>query len=462
MRPKRKKIVRTVTALVDADPTYVSLVTAGANGIPFNVVKQEEPTMALKIKKRTAVIPKAASTPPAKAPAKKNANNRVVKDKKPDAEGSAERFITQFSYAKATFSTEAEVIEHLEKSDFEGGYEITEDAENFIVTNTDIDTSRIAKSATVEADSGVTAVVSILKDDEDEAEDDDEEDGDDDEAADDDEEEDEESEDEDGAETTQKAADDAPPADAKPALSKKAAFLKSLEEESAAASVESTEENLQKFEFWSVYESASSDFITLLKDGCSDGLAPGFEDVMWTFGRSIRNALSDDGEADATTTLTKNATDFVGVVMGMHELFSSIVNADMTVVAKADANKADGLTKWAKSFGLSLLDTSERGETKKTATTAQKTAEQPTLDAVAITNLVHAAMTPAMAELANIGKTVDSLAKRRQVSKGIDPADATASEGAKTSEDSKKKTAELTPEAKAATDRLTKTIFAAR
>lgn len=468
MKPKRKQFVRNVTALVDADPTFVSIVSAGANGSPFNVVKQENPTM--KIKKRTAAT-KAAAPVSGKDAVRKNANNRVAKGKEALSEVSpTNRAITKFFYSKEDFETEAEVREHLAKSDFEGAFEVAEDDDQFVVTATDIDAKRVSKSAVIETgDEGVKAEVSILKDeaseeadesDEDDAEESDETDDDTGEEGDDeddatDEDDDAEADDDDGEEdaTAQKAAESAPA----PAKSKKAAFLADLAEEVEAESVEPVEETLKKFDFWGVYDSASSDFITLLKAGCEDGLAPGFDDVMWTFGHSIRNALqADEGAED---NLKKNADDFITVVVGMHNLFSNIVNADMAVIEKADKPRAETLTKWAKSFGKALVEKAEKPAAVKKE--AQVQVQNSTgIDPKELASAIAEAVAPMAEQLATVVKTVDKLGNRRQISKGIDPADATTSEGSTKPAATQKKAAD--PKAVEAAKRLGKTVFAAR
>lgn len=468
MKSKRKQFQRTVTALVDADPTFVSLVSAGANGSPFNVVKQENPTMGVKIKKRTAPTDAAQNAKGATA-VRKNANNRVAKGKEALAEAHvSNRAITKFFYSKEEFETEAEVRAHIEKSDFEGGFDVTEDDDQFIVTATDVDAARVAKSAVVETgDDGVTAEVSILKDaaegDESEEDEDDAEEEDEDEE--DDEEEEGEADDDEGEEDEPApVAKNAPkkpaakktetPAPAAPVKSKKALFLEEAAAEAAAEEEEPVEVALQKFDFWEVYDSASSDFLTLLKNGCEDGLAPGFDDVMWTFGQSIRKTLAGDDDAEGP--LKKNAEDFCNVVLGMHNLFASIVNADMGVIEKADKDRAAGLTKWAKSFGKELVAKAERGTTN----VVNVTKAEGGISEAALQAAVAAAVAPIAEQMSTVTKAVDKMGNRRQVSKGIDPADATTSEGSKKPAATQKKEAD--PAAVAAAERISKSVFAAR
>lgn len=483
MKSKHRSFVRRVTSLVDADPTFVSLVSAGANGSPFNVVKQEKPTMGVKVKPRK--VAKQGENAGAVA-VRKNSNNRVGKARDVVKTDIADtRAITKFFYSKEEYDTEDSVREHIEKSDFEGGYEIEETDDQFVVTATDVDVARIAKSAVIETgDDGVTAEVSILKDAA--AGDESEEDGEDDEEADDGEEDDDESSDdestdddstgddeddgeeddgEDGAEgkqPDQKSAQKKPAAKktaapAPVAKSKKAAFLEELAAEEDQDADEPVESKLQKFDFWEVYDSASSDFLTLLKDGCSDGLAPGYDDVMWTFGQSVRKTLA--GDDDASTTLKKNADDFISVVIGMHELFSNIVNADMGVVAKADKGRADGLTKWAKSFGKELVAKVERS--KPATTNTVNVAKSDGASAEDIASAVESAVAPLAAQLTAVTKVVDNIAQRRQLSKGIEPADGTTSEGAQPAP-TKKTTTPAQDAATAAAHRIAKTVFAAQ
>jgi len=190
-----------------------------------------------------------------------------------------------------------------------------------------------------------------------------------------------------------------------------------------------------------------------LKTGSGDGAAPGFEDVMWLFGQSVRNALASDTAPD--TSIKKSADDFLTVVVGMHSLFSNIINADIEVVAKTDKNKADGLMKWAKSFGRSLVEDIAQG-----ATLSVKAAESaPVIDAGIFTKALADALAPLQADVEAVVKTVDKLSSRRQISKGIDPADATTSEGTKITTITKK---EADPAAVASAQRIARSVFAAR
>lgn len=472
MKPTRKKYTRHVTALVDADPTFVSLVSSGANGSPFNVVKQENPTMGVKIKKRTAPI-----TPVQKQQAKgatavrKNANNRVAKGKEALSETRAaaeSSVISKFLYSKEEFADEAAVRAHIEKSDFEGEVVITEEDDHFVATDESVDAARIAKSVEVEADTGVTAVIVSLSDDSEEEEDDSEEDedGEGDDSEEDEAEEEEEGEEEDEAEEedeqpVQKSAPKKPaakttetPAPAAPVKTKKALFLEEAAAEVEEEAAEPVEATLQKFNFWDVYDSKSSDFATLLKDGCSDGLAPSFEDLLWTFGRSVMTALA--GDSDPSGTIKKNADDFTRVAVAQHELFANIVNADMGVVEKADKEKAAGLTKWAKAFAKELVAKDER----KPAAAVAVIKNEAGIPADALAAAVAAAIAPVTEQLSSVAKTVDKLGARRQVSKGIDPADATTSEGqapAATQKTEKK----TNQKAIDAANRIGQTVFAA-
>lgn len=472
LKPKRKKFVRTVTALVDADPTYVSIVSAGANGSPFNVVKQENSTMGVKIKPRKTTDDVVV----AKNPVMKNANNRVGRAKEALTEPTtSDRVITKFLYAKDDFETEEAVRDHLNKSDFEGDVTVTEEDDRFVVSAVGIDPARIVKQAEIEADAGVIAVVAILSD---------------------------ESADDSGNDSNDDAVDDALGVDtateedeakaeslfsadavadentadgndsakvtnevvkkdtddtATQVKSKKALFLDSITAEVIAESVETEEQKLQKFDFWAAYEDNSSDFMTLLKAGSGDGAAPGFEDVMWLFSQSVRNALASDTAPD--TSIKKSSDDFLTVVTGMHNLFSSIVNADIAVVAKADKNKADDLTKWAKSFGRSLIE--DHPHTDRGAELTAKAAEPvpPTFDTGVFTKALAEALAPLQADVEAVVKTVDKLSSRRQISKGIDPADATTSEGMTTTTTTKKG---ADPASIAAARRVAQSVFAAR
>jgi len=477
LKPKRKKFVRTVTALVDADPTYVSIVSAGANGLPFNVVKQENSTMGIKIKPRKIKPCKITDNViAAKNQVLKNANNRVAKAREVLAEPTVnDRAIIKFFYAKDDFKTEEAVREHLNKSDFEGTVTVTDEDYRFVVSNSEIDNSRIIKQAEVEADQGVIAVVASLRgepaedinndssndaatvegepevdttpEDEDDAkaellfsadsitefsadsvtEDD---------------------KDSDSTEVTQEATNDT----TTQIKSKKALFLDSITAEVAAEHTETEEQKLQKFDFWAAYDDGSSDFMTLLKTGSSDGAAPGFDDTMWLFGQSIRNALANDTAPD--TSIKKSSDDFRTVIIGMHNLFSNIVNADIDVVAKADKDKADGLTKWAKSFGKSLVGDRARD----TGLVTKAVAQVPAIDTGIFTKALAEALAPLQAEVELVVKTVDKLSSRRQLSKGIDLADATTSEGTNTTPTKK----EADPAAIASAQRIAKSVFAAR
>lgn len=441
MKSKRKTVIRRVSALVDADPTFLSVVNAGASGSPFNMVKHEDSPM--KMKPRNTATTKKTAKKPAPTKVVKNANNKV-EGKVVAPTVSEERVILAFQYDKEAFADEAAVREHLEKSDFENDYTITEEDDHFLVTNSDAVSTTVSKKAEVEADDNVIAIVGVLGKAE-EAEE--EEDGDEDENEDEDEE---SEEDESESEDT-------------PVLSKKAQYLADLKKAADAKNEEPVEAVLQKFDFYEVYESGSSDFITLLKEGCDDGSAPSFDDVLWTFGKSIKNALKDDSADAISTKITQNAADFTAVALQMHTLFANILNADMEVLKKSDAKQAEGFQKWAEDFGNHLIaDT----EAKTTTTKGEKTVvvknENVGVGEGRIVELLNAALTPALEKITTLSKTVDTIKTRRQTSKSAGSADATTTEDDKKSSKSYKKgdeQGEDTP-AKQAAQRLAKTVFA--
>lgn len=467
MKPKRRSYIRRVTALVDADATYLSVVNQGASGSPFNSVKQEEPRN-MKVKSRRGV--------PAPTKSAKNASKRVSANTKKKTSDDAsmapsDKALEKLAFDKSIYETAEEVQQYMDdESDFEGNIEITEDEEFFYVKNADLDPATIKKSAEIPTgEDGISAWVALLKSDTDESDEDDEDEDEDDGAitkSEDDADEDEDGDDEDDdsitkADDTDEDEDEDEEEDEddkgkKKPVSKREEFLNSLKEEDE-------KENQKKFDHWNVYEAGDSDFATLLKEGMEDGAAPGFDDVMWTFGQAIRKALKSGGD-DMAAGLQKSANDFVNVTIKMNELFSNMVESEKSEIEAELGDETEAFVKWAKGFGLALINEQSRdaAPTKKSKAEA---VEAPAFDAAQIAKAVADVIAPLVAankelsaKMAEVSETVDILGKRRQVSKAISTPDASVSEGSAPTDDTATKK-KKTDAGKLSADRIAKVAF---
>lgn len=482
MRPKKKSYRRKVAALVEATPTYLSVVDRGASGSPFTVVKREDSPM--KIKPRAGAAPKSAVTKSNKAvdtPAKRKKAEQVTPQ--------TETVITKFVLAKAQYETLDAAKAFMEESDFEGEMTFEETDDSIIVYNADVQDRTIVKESDIETgEEGVMATVAHVtiedgddpetvqnSEDEDDTEtvenaddmdDEDEEDEDDkatatgkgkkkptmSEKADDEDSEDEESEDEESVENAcgnkkkpRKYSEEG--GDEEPAvLSKREQFLADLQKEAEPKEV------VRKFDMYEVWvENDNTDFASLMKAGMKDGAAPGLNDVLWTFGESVRKSLRK-GESVAEQ-LRKDAMSMVDLVVAQNELFNNILESSPEDVAKAESSHSyEDLQKWAKSFGKSLLEEGERAtETvAKSDTSASNNRVTSTVD---VASVVDEKIAPVLETMQNLAKTVDKIASRKQVSKSVPTSDLSADEEA----DPQKK--EKSTKQEAATKNLSAVVF---
>lgn len=418
MHSKKKSYRRKVTALVDATPSFVSVVDRGASGSPFTCVKHEDKPM--KVNRRKAAPAKTAA-------AKSNKGVKTPEQKKSEnaTETKRETMIVSFSFDKENFATVDDVKKFMDDSDFEGEMVFEETDDTILVKNADAeDVAFLRKEVIDTGDEGVTAEVgsyeveaeTVTK-----SEDDDPEDEDDD--LDDDEDDSAKSYD-DKKKPKKKEADPAPvaaEAEEKPVLSKREQFLANLRKGTASP--------VKKFDHYDVWvENNDTSFANLLKAGMSDGAAPGFEDVLWTFGQAVRKTLNAGGDS-LSESLRKDAGALVDLVIAQNALFESVVSSSADDVKKAEAPASyESLQKWATEFGLALIEDDSEQPAK-----VSKSANNPVIAEDAdVEAVVAKQLNPLMETVGRLAQTVEKLSNRRQVSKSIPAPDAAADEDADT------------------------------
>jgi hypothetical protein len=452
MKPRKKTYRRKVTALIDGTPSFVSLVDRGASGSPFTSVKREDSPM--KIKARAVAAPEKQT-----ATKSNKAVETAEKRKKSAAEpAKTETVITKFVFQKsAGYETVESVQGFMENSDFEGNMTFEETDDTIVVQNSDIADRVVVKESSIDTgEEGVAATVAHLlivedssdsvakssKDEDDEDDEDDELVGNESDTTDEDEDELSKSEDDDEdddeyygkGKKKPKAKTDEEPA----ALSKREQFLANLKKTEAVS--------VQKFDHYEVWaERNETDFASLLKAGMADGAAPGLDDVLWTFGQSIRKSLRKGGEI--SDQLRKDAGSMVDLVLAQNELFSAIIDSEKEDVQKAEKSYED-LQKWANDFGKSLLKDDEKSSVTKSD---NATANNPVIT-VDVASEVEKQIAPIVETVQKLANTVDKIATRKQLSKSVPTSELSTDESADTSK-------ETTTKSSTAANNLAQVVF---
>jgi hypothetical protein len=466
MKPRKKTYRRKVTALIDGTPSFVSLVDRGASGSPFTSVKKEDSPM--KIKARAVAAPEKKTA----AKSNKAVETAEKRNKVASEPVKTETAITKFVFQKsAGYETVDDVKAFMENSDFEGEMTFEDTDETIVVYNADVTERTVVKESDITTgEDGVVATVAHLlvadaeqstvsKSDDMDDEDDDEDDEDDDmetstgkgkgkkkpmtaEKSDDEEDEEDEDEEDDIEKSEDSKKKPGYKAEEKPVtLSKREQFLANLKKQEEQVVV-------RKFDHYEVWaERNETDFASLMKAGMSDGAAPGLEDVLWTFGQSVRKSLRKGG--DVGEQLRKDAASMVDLVIAQNELFSTILEADKEEVAKAEKSY-DDLQKWATDFGKSLL---KEDDEKSSVTKSDTPATNNTVIAVDVASEVEKHIAPIVETVQKLAKTVDKIATRKQVSKSVPTSELS------TDEPATGKSKETTTKSSTAANNLAQVVF---
>jgi hypothetical protein len=448
MKPRKKSYRRKVTALIDGTPSFVSLVDRGASGSPFTSVKKEDSPMKIKAR--------AVAAPEKKTAVKSNkAVETAEKRKKAAAEPAAtETVITKFVFQKsAGYETVESVQAFMENSDFEGNMTFEETDESIIVLNADLEDRTIVKESAISTgEEGVEAMVAhVLVEDAEEtsvtkSEDPDEEDE---EPSVDNEGDETEEDDEDDETVVEKGKNKDKDKDKdKPGYSKTEEPVSVSKRDQFLADLQKQEDQqtVKKFDHYEVWaEKNDTDFASLLKAGMADGAAPGLEDVLWTFGQSVRKSLRKGGEI--SDQLRKDAGSMVDLVLAQNELFSAILDSEKQDVEKAEKSYED-LQKWATDFGKSLLKEDDKSSVTKSDTATTNN----TVITVDVASEVEKHMAPIVETVQKLAKTVDKIATRKQVSKSVPTAELSTDESAD-------KSKETTTKSSTAATNLAQVVF---
>ena len=385
----------------------------------------------MKVNRRKAAPAKTAA-------AKSNKGVKTPEQKKSEksTESKRETMIVSFSFDKENFANVEDVQKFMDNSDFEGEMIFEEADDVIIVKNADAEDVEFLRKETIDTgDEGVTAEVgsyeveaeTVVKsedndDDDDSNHDEDDpshEDGDSEEEKD----EDESAKSYDDKKKPKKTDKDkaAATTEEPPVLSKREEFLANLRKGAPKSVV--------KFDHYDVWvENNDTSFASLLKAGMSDGAAPGFDEVMWTFGQAVRKSLNAGGDTLAEN-LRKDAGALVDLVIAQNALFESVVSSTEEDVKKAEASASyESLQKWATQFGLALIEEDSEKPAK-----VSKSANNPVITGdTEVEALVTKQLTPLVETVQQLTKTVDKLTTRRQVSKSLPASDAAADEDADT------------------------------
>lgn len=317
MKIKPSQITRTIGILTDPSPTWMAVVSNGANQTPWNSVKAEAIA--------TAQPPKGKTMPLKKG---KGAQRDAV--------------IRRLTFSKSLFETEASVQKYLDAKGFTET-EIEDDEDVWTVKSTeDVSHLTLGKAlSTPTKTAGVFAFVSEVQKDVADGDEDEDEDGDDTEASDEDDDTDNDDDADDGDEepaAKKKAGRAKAKVIAEPKAKKKAAPAPTDDEDTdTILAFPPDAEGVQKYDFWSAYMSNEGSLTGVLRDGIGyDGVPPGVDEVMSAVFYSAGNVLeSDDEDGEKKAKLEQIGQDFAAITFGLYELFKTATdNATKSATAK--------------------------------------------------------------------------------------------------------------------------------
>lgn len=386
MRAKSIKSKRQVTVLKNPKPRFVSFVDHGANQEPFNVVKRQNGDKCMPVKAKKVAKPKTSK-----------------KAETADIETSANAAVLKITFPKSTFKNAKAVEKWMDDNKWED-YQITKTAKGFVVKSTSVDAEDLEdiREVTVDDELGVKSFVGKMKADDEENEDDeddkasksdddeddaDEEDEGDDESGDEDDEEDENASKSDGDDDDDEDEDDESDEDE--------------DDEDDVAKNDILDAVVSKYDYYDAWTSNGKDLVAVLKDGSSDGVPPGFDEVLGAVRKALGNSLKEDG--DHTTAIKSIAAQFGDAVSTIHAAWKTVIDTGDKTAKKAAKRFNADMAAFITDEPAELVVKTEAKPVKKTATPAPVTAE-------AIAELVSKSVTSAVTTAtAPLTKTVKSL-----------------------------------------------------
>jgi hypothetical protein len=426
MKPVKKTYRRKVTALVDATPSFVSVVNRGATGSPFVVVKQED--IQMNIKRRNTAPEKQAAQKSNKA-----VNTSQKRKYVEEVANKRETMITKFVFEKEHFASVEDVRNFMENSDFEGEMEFVDGDTVITVLNKDAEGVEFVRKDEIDTgEDGVIAEVGayfVKAANSEDGSENDSEDASENHVA-------EEANDKEETEVSAKEnaisvskQSDSIAAEMPVALSKRAVFLENLRKSNTPA--------IRKFDHYEIWiEQNDTSFAKLLKAGMKGGAVPGFEEVMWTFTQAVRKSLNAGGD-DLESQLRKDAESVVSLVLAQNALFESFVESEPEEVMKHTTPETfESLQKWATGFGMALIEDGFVAE-KSAERTMPDTANNRVIAQPDIEEVVRKYITPVADSVEQLAKVVDRIAARRQISKSVPTSDLSKDEDATSFNDRK-------------------------
>lgn len=414
MRAKVKTAKRKAAELHGASSQYVSLVDAGANETPFQLLKNQDGESAMGIKKRAKSVRKSHK-----------AVNPSRKQKAENVE--TKNMIAKMIIDGGMFDDEAGVQAYLEEAEWEaeetsivqnddGDWEVRPDG------TTDEDFIRIEEVDTeTEGVQAFVGQIEVNKSDDDPA---DEEEVEDDPTSveKDDGESDEDDDDGEGkAETAQKADKaEKKTRTAKATSTKKAKVSKRAKFLSERKATRETEQN---FDSWDARVSHANTLAKALKAGMEwDGVPPGYYEVQAAFNGVAMSVVGDESMAvnERQEALNKAALEFAEIIGGLDSFFDDYLDMDENTVAKSyEGQTRTALAKWADGFADFVsgeeAETVAKEPAKKSATSGDSDKTAPN-----IADLVAKALDPVVSRVEELGETVQAMASRTPTKKAAD------------------------------------------
>jgi len=356
MRPGTKVVSRRVRVLRDPDPKFVSIVTHGANQTPFSSVKAA--THQITGEKQMAI---------------KKRDNKAAKSAETEQPKAGDTGVRKIVFAQKQFADEAAVQAYLDENEWQG-YGITAVKGGFLVEAEGASDDNFTDLKEVEMLEGVTATVGKHVSPEATAEETEE------------------------TETTE-TGDDA--------------------EETETTEKSASTERVIKLDYWDMYESGGETPSQILKDGMSDGVPPGAQEILTATTYAIGNVLgSQEDSATKRTKLASIGAELGALLADTYDLFAAAtaqkkVTPNVKKFITGMTSDIDNLVQRAKDIEAEKSETGDDAEETETTdetlqAPAQKTTDTkaPALDTEAIAALIGGAVTKALAPMR---KTLDGL-----------------------------------------------------
>lgn len=302
MQPKQRQVEKLVRVLRDPEPRFVSLVDHGANQTPFVAVK--------------------------------NANGKGVshmalrtKTSKKDSTASKAAAVLRISFPTEGFSDEAAVKAWLKKFEWdESTLVLAKSDDGFVATSKNLKAEDFEGNLRkVEGEGGAVAEVGVLKASEEDAAEGDE-----------------DNQPGDTTDTGEEGDKQPETTDVSDKDQHEAPLLLGALMSAKTVAVKGDKEAVKKFDWWASYLSGETSVAEVLKDGMSDGLPPGFQEVMYATQKAIANVLKAGDEKGKDKKIKNIANELAQMTIALDDMFDQIKESkadNISAEAKAAAAK---------------------------------------------------------------------------------------------------------------------------